>query len=329
MAKSIVSLLCVCLSLLQAPAKAIKVSEDSTFVFSQELLQLSLKSVYLSDLAYSNDPIAEAGQSYQSILVFNDEPDQAVLVAVDGFCMVAFRGTVITSWADIYQNVRLGNEMVCSSDNVCCNVERGFYEGYNTNYQSALDEAVRTCASACTLSEDGTFQVCPTVVLTGHSQGGSIAAAAALYMADLAPVVITFGQPPTIDAPCELLNSDRYYRFENSRVGRRGTTYDPVPYLPICANQFGMQIMLGEDPTGVAVIGKDTELEFTPYDAADGFASHRLTPDVGYIRRIEALVQANAGATVIRSTGFQDGSVCSENVECDSSRCEGERCVRL
>jgi hypothetical protein len=272
------------------------------------------------------------------MFIFTDEPDQALVVAVDGYCFAAFRGTVVTSWIDMYQNMIFGNEQVCNANSAtyglveCCDVERGFYEGYNTNYRTGMEAALRDCASTCTPPTDesgNTDWDCPTVVLTGHSQGGSIAATAALYLTDLSPIVITFGQPPTINSPCNLVDSENYYRFVNSRVGSYGTTYDPVPYLPYDANQFGHQIMLGEDDTSVAYIGKDTEVVFLPYDTANNFASHRLEPpDNGYIQRIDSLFFANAGSSSFYlPTGFRDGSVCSQDVECDSLNCDNERCV--
>lgn len=113
---------------------------------------------------------------------------------------------------------------------------------------------------------------------------------AALYFADLDPTLITFGQMAAIDKPCNLINSDRFYRFENSRSGYFGPTYDPIPNLPYFASHFGRQIMLGDDSTGVAYIGKDDHVHFRPYDTDQAFRTHRLIPeDVGYVHRIENL----------------------------------------
>jgi pimeloyl-ACP methyl ester carboxylesterase len=310
-------------------------TDNTGFVFTEELLQLTRTTVHLSNLAYADNPQGTACDvNYNTIQVWNEEPDQAIVVAVDGYCIAAFRGTVVSSWSDVYQDLQVGNKQVTATkDNVVeyCNAVQGFYEGYNNGFRTELEQALRDCASTCTQSPVDGSVVCPTVVLTGHSQGGSIAAVAALYLTDLYPIVITFGQPPTIDAPCNLVDSENFYRFTNSRVGDRGTTYDPVPYVPYDATQFGHQIMLGEDATGVAYIGKDTATEFWPYDAANGFATHRLDPvDVGYIHRIESLVSTHSGlnsTTPVRSSGFLDGTVCSQDVECDSKNCDNERCI--
>jgi pimeloyl-ACP methyl ester carboxylesterase len=292
-----------------------------SFSVTEEFLLLTQKAVHLSDLAYASDPAsAFPFFSYDTIQVFQDNVDQAVLVSFEGYCMVAFRGTDISSWGDIVQNLRTGNDQVCVNSQ-CCNAERGFYDAYHQNNPVDLENAIRDCAAKCNGSS------CPSVVLTGHSQGGAIAVIAAMYVSDLLPQLITFGQPATLDMPCALVNSDRTVRFENSRVGKRGTTYDPVPYLPYQAHHFGNQIMLGEDSTGVAFIGQDTDIEFDPWDAENFFASHRLTSNVGYMTRIDALVDANRDVPIIRSTGFVNGMVCSQSVECDSKSCSNERCV--
>jgi Lipase (class 3) len=307
-------------------------SSSGTFSFSQELLQITQKAVYLSSLAYDSDPMSSTHMfQYDTIQVFTDDIEQAILVSFEGYCMVAFRGTDTSSWRDIYQNLQTGNEPVCVNG-VCCNAERGFYEGYHNNFQMNLENAVRECAAECTATAtDSTTEllVCPTVVITGSSQGAAIASVAAMFLSDVTPVVITFGQPPTVDTPCALVDEERTFRFENSRVGRRGTTYDPVPYLPYSARHYGHQIMLGEDSTGVAYIGQSAEIEFEPWDSENFFATHRLTSEnVGYIHRIDSLVNANRDVSFVRASGFIDGTVCSKSVECDSKICYNERCVR-
>jgi len=322
-ASSAVTILCVICLLLLAGAP---VASASDFVFTEELLNLTQIAVRLSELAYSNGPVSS---SDQTIYFFNEEPDQALVTEIDGYCFAAFRGTVITSLRDVFQNMQFGNRLVCDSSGggACCNVERGFWQGYNANYRYKMEAALRDCTTRCTNSSF-------PVVLTGHSQGAAIAAVGALYLADLRPILITFAQPPTIDAPCDLINSDKYYRFENSRVreNRGTTTYDPVPYLPVRASHFGHQIMLGEDATSVAYIGKDTAVQFRPWDTDNGFASHRLTPSgIGYIHRIESIVAEYHYSSIrsypVQSSGFVAGSVCSSDVECASKRCSNNICT--
>jgi Lipase (class 3) len=311
---------------------------SASFTFSQELLQLTHKAILLSNLSYEDDPISSAANSfsYSSIDVYNEEVDQAILVKVDDYCLVAFRGTDLSSWYDMYQNVMVGNSPVCdASSGTCCNAVHGFYDAYDRGYRTELEDSIRFCSNQCEVTSTNaseTITKCPTVVLTGHSQGGSIATIASIALSDLSPVVITFGQPPTIDASCPILDGsrNRIFRFVNSRIGRRGTTYDPVPYLPYRASQYGHQIMLGDDTTRVAYIGQTTGVEFEPWDSENFFATHRLSSEsVGYLDRIDLLVSANTNAAVIPSSGFQDGSACTQGSECDSKICYVERCVRV
>ena len=60
----------------------------------------------------------------------------------------------------------------------------GFYEGYWTNYKDTFEVSIRECASTCSNPDE-------CMMLTGHSQGGEIAAVAALLLAYLNPYVIT------------------------------------------------------------------------------------------------------------------------------------------
>ena len=57
---------------------------------------------------------------------------------------------------------------------------------YDTPYRSDMEKSLRDCAKDCVNKDE-------CVVLTGHSQGGAIAAVAAVHLADLNPYVITFG----------------------------------------------------------------------------------------------------------------------------------------
>jgi pimeloyl-ACP methyl ester carboxylesterase len=176
-----------------------------------------------------------------------------------GYCFAAFRGTTLRL-DDWRQNFLLGTEQVCKGskgDKECCFTRKGFYPAYNTVYKRDLETALRECAGYCSDPEG-------CVVLTGHSQGAAIAAVAALYLSDLNPYVITFGQPLTVDQPCPLIHSQRYYRYVNSKdsvEGRvDGISYDPVPFLPVDGmDSFGHMIILPSDNTGVAYIGLDAQ----------------------------------------------------------------------
>lgn len=206
---------------------------------------------------------------------------------------------------------------------ICCYV----VVAHRTQYTEAAEQKVRECAATCTNRDE-------CVVLTGHSQGGAIAAVAAVRLADLNPYIITFGQPYTMDAPCSKISSERFYRFINS-VGRsRGIVYDPIPFLPgLGADAFGYQIVLSsDDDTSVAYIGLDAQDYFGPLDLTASAHSMVGTTDApGYLDRIKSLM--NNHTYPIRDNGYVPGSLCSEGKECTTGVCEKEtsfswsRCV--
>jgi hypothetical protein len=164
--------------------------------------------------------------------------------------------------------------------------------------------------------------------LVWYLSRGAVAVVAAISLADLAPIVITFGQPPVVDLPCNAIDHGTIYRFENSRTGWFGPTYDPVPAIPYPARHIGHQIMLSDDSTGVAYIGSDSEQTFWPLDFANAFASHRLETKDGYSGRIQNLVRSYSSQTEgsVRSTGFITGTRCSQDVECAAGSCSKKRC---
>ena len=188
--------------------------------------------------------------------------------------------------------MKIGTEEVCvevAGSPECCTSRVGFYDAYDTVYRHEVEEAVRKCAANCKDKDD-------CVSITGHSQGGAIAAVAAVILADLNPYVITFGQPPTLDAPCDLLTSERIFRYVNTKQTNVGIAYDPVPMAPgLGADHFGNMIVLGDDPTGVAFIGLDAQDFLQPY--LNGIEAHYMAGNgtyPGYADRIDALTAPNA-----------------------------------
>ena len=206
-----------------------------------------------------------------------------------------------------------------------------------TTYKDELEHAIRTCAKTICLNS----RPDECVVFTGHSQGGAIAAVAGLILADLNPYVITFGQPATIDAPCDLVTSERWYRFINTKPSIDtgvGITYDPVPFVPgLGAASFGHMILLGDDPTGVAYVGLDSQDVFGPLNTL-GFEAHSMihgdgVPYLGYTDKLKLILNTTNYTYPLRVNGYQAGSLCSQSIECQSNRCEREttfsfaRCV--
>jgi hypothetical protein len=200
----------------------------------------------------------------------------------------------------------------------CCTTHSGFYTAYHAGYLVELEAAIRKCAKTCQNPDE-------CVVFTGHSQGGAIAAVAGLAMADLNPYVITFGQPATIDAPCDMISSERWYRFVNTKSSDDiGIAYDPVPFVPgLGADFFGHMIILGEDPTGVAYIGLDANNAFGPLntfgEAHSMIAAHGV-PFPGYADRLKALLE-NTSDFPIQADGFSNHAQCTDSSECLSKNC--------
>lgn len=222
-------------------------SVSASVVLSKEIMELAKTGAILSKLAYDEDP---KGEEYGRFGFYDAEPDQALVAQRDGYCFGAFRGTTLT-WIDWQQNFDPHSHDICDNTG-CCKTRKGFYDAYMTDYRQDFEDAIRACAKECDNADE-------CVVLTGHSQGGAIAAVAALFLADLNPYVFTFGQPTTIDAPCDKVTSARWFRFVNTKESDLvGISYDPVPFVSgLGADSFGHMILLSNgvyEPTDVTVL---------------------------------------------------------------------------
>ncbi|KAG7344415.1 lipase class 3 [Nitzschia inconspicua] len=308
-------------------------SAGSSLVLSDHIMSLTKEAAKLSMLAYGETEPEDTVTHDYSAFGYNDaEHDQALTVETsDGHCFVAFRGSSLTidDWS---QNLTIGSQNVCvdvAGTTECCTVRAEFYDVYDTVYRKDMEDTLRKCASKCENKDDCT-------IITGYSQGGAIAAVAAVFLADLNPYVITFGQPPTLVAPCNLVTTERIFRYVNTMKTDLSIAYDPVTMTPgLDANHFEKMIVLGDDPTGVAFVGLDDQ-EFLQQNL-NGIAAHYMTgngTDPGYIDRIDALTAPNA-TYPIRSNGFMLGSTCSINAECESNECSKElfggwkRCIGI
>jgi pimeloyl-ACP methyl ester carboxylesterase len=348
-------------------------------VLSQEIVELAHAAAALSRLALVDDPAGAAAEAaasgeesapsssivWKRFQVFASEPDLAIVAKASGYCFASFRGTVnsgsraVEDWGE---NLNVSEQRHCwtsemeeeegeadvassepSYSSACCSVRRGFYLAYRNGFRRDLEDAVRACAADCT-------NVNECVVLAGHSQGGAIAAVAALHLADLNPYVVTFGQPPAIDAPCPAVTSGRWFRFVNSIGGAgtavgsdsgtgstgsggifgsdQGISYDVVPFLPDLgtAAHFGHLLVLGDDPSAVAYGGLDAQAALSPRSvAAHGISSDLGNDDApGYLDRIAAIRAhyATRAPYPVKVSGYGEGSRCTADWECESGACE-------
>lgn len=150
----------------------------------------------------------------------------------------------------------------------------------------------------------------------------SVVSYVAVSLSDLNPYVFTFGQPPTIDAPCPLITSERWYRYINTKAvesGLIGIAYDPVPFAPSMGMEtWGHMILLGDDAQHVAYVGLDAQDEFSPLNI-HGFESHSMvhangTTYPGYLDRLQAIIKlydsGMDGTYPVVTSGFPAGSLC-------------------
>eukprot|EP00527_Entomoneis_sp_CCMP2396_P004298 CAMPEP_0198141192 /NCGR_PEP_ID=MMETSP1443-20131203/4226_1 /TAXON_ID=186043 /ORGANISM="Entomoneis sp., Strain CCMP2396" /LENGTH=514 /DNA_ID=CAMNT_0043803845 /DNA_START=41 /DNA_END=1585 /DNA_ORIENTATION=+ len=314
------------LSFLLSLALVPQVSADDV-ILSRHIMELANYTAYLSSLAYEEAPSVDPDMDY--LKFFDAEPDQALVIKRGGYCFGVFRGTTMT-WDDWSQNLEVGNHEICADDTdekTCCTTRVGFWHCYDTEYKNKMESALKECAETCDNMDE-------CVVLTGHSQGGAAAAVAGVVLASLNPYVFTFGQPATILSPCERVNSERWYRWVNTKDSETlnsGIAYDPVPFAPgMGADFFGHMILISSDDTGVAYVGLNAQQFFGPLNV-NGFEAHNMyAPEgvafPGYADRISKIMELydQDEKYPVRANGFIPGSYCTEDVECETKKCERE-----
>lgn len=294
----------------------------SEVVLSKHIMQLSLESAKLSKAAYKPEPVVTSsdGELYD-IKNFLEEPDQALFTEKSGYCYVAFRGTTQTT-SDWLQNLKIGNRHVCGvSTSECCEVRRGFYDAYfEPSFTADLEKEVASCVERCTNKDE-------CLILTGHSQGGAIAAVAGVRFAQYNPYVITFGEPPSVEPACKSVSNERWYRFVNTKETEDeiGIAYDPVPFLPgLGTIVYGHFIILGADKERVAYFGLDSTKELSPYvTGVDAHAMYGTLKNPGYVQRIQTLID-EAISYPIPAQGFAAPNYCSQDEECELNKCVQE-----
>lgn len=259
--------------------------------------------------------------------VFTDEPDRALWVKKDDTCFSVFRATTPQA-ADWVQNFPFGDPISFQSplNNKTCTAYAGFHEAYfNTSFVDTYRESLRGCVNSC-----GT-EPCK-LVIGGASQGAAIAAIAAVDFEDMNPLLLTFGQPPTLisnrDGPCDAINPNRYLRFINTIEGTRPffdrpfLLYDIVPALIVRnrTDNIGNFLVLSENNTGVLQFPNEGRPFLRP--TLWTVEGHLI---VSYLPTVERL--RNSATWPIPVKGWGGGSLCNFDVECESGECSSRRCT--
>lgn len=288
-------------------------------VLPEDVITYSRRAAQLSKMVYRLGEHVDDSDNPGSITVRStaNGADQALWEKYEGVCYVAFRGTG-TNILDALQNLDPGTKKLCSKSKGCCTIRQGFASGFiDAEYRFELEGWARKCRTDC--------PTCPLVV-TGHSQGGSIAIAAGIVLADLDPYIITFGQPGTIvkdkanAAACgKVMNfNTRFFRFVNTRFELdKDFGVDMVSQLSPGAAHHGTLILLGDDDTRVKLYadGADSGLGFfqgDPLAHSSSLYNARLT-----------MLQKKLKSKV----GFGSGHGCNRNDHCQTGICVQSTCV--
>jgi hypothetical protein len=294
---------------------------DATVVLNEQMLKLANISAFLSNEVYLSAPNVTA-TGFDKLEFFEEGDDAAILAEKDGYCYLSLRGDTM-NLNDWYRNLENSVDKVCSEVDPkhCCNVRKGFYEAYmDPSYKIQMELKTRRCARKCAGSQDG------CLVISGHSEGGGIAAVAGILFESYNPYVMTFGEPPSVSSDCDLIDMDRWYRFVNtvdSEFTSLGFAFDPVPFVPGVGNMIYGQIVIltGEEEDTVAYIGLDTTKDYLPLNfvGADSHAMVGNNLEPGYLDRIETVIEE--GKFPVEFPGFETYDLCSEDTECPSQQC--------
>lgn len=153
------------------------------------------------------------------------------------------------------------------------------------------------------------------------------------------PTIITFGMPPAAEPGCDLVPSERFYRFVNSKKEDDeddDVAFDPIPFSPNWfsgSEHYGHFIVLGDDESNAAYAGFGTDLTFEPAfrDSQNEFSAHSIDgAPYSYESRIGSLLRTAQNTSMPVSTdGFADGTVCKPiyNVLCESGSCQNFLCA--
>lgn len=327
-------------SLLVTRARAGNETQPERFSLSREILAISYEAARLSNISYHlENELIHYGDiweiknsqayitnfthpdfsNYDYLKFFTQEPDQALVAKLGNMCYVSFRGTNVNI-EDWLQNLDPSDRDIHRDNNETaesCEARHGFVDFVDSEAMQYGLKDVSDCMDSISDSCDSATSPC--LVITGHSQGGASAAIASVLLHWMKPTVITFGQPPTLDGGCDLVPSERYYRYINS-LKEEGedddVAFDPVVFSPNFISQskhYGHAILLGEDTKAVKYLGLDEDATFQPkfFDRQNEIAAHLMGKGekTDYDARIGALLENYP----ITTDGFSDGAFCDRD----------------
>jgi len=285
----------------------------------------------------SNSCTLESGSDFGT----NEGDDRVFLVDQGEYCFVAFKGSEAPNpdpnspgWNDwIEQNFdTVITYTVEDGNGNQCLVQGGFYDAYlgrtNANqgigYQAKVESWIKHC-----MESRGNKQL----ILTGHSQGGSVATIAGLIHQHYDSIVINFGAPPVIvrnNSPlrCHWPNGERFWRFINTEMDSGGMDYDAAPFLGSLLGTWhlGANLILQPGDVNDAQSLKYIDSSNPERYQSLAYLDADLSAHSGgfYLDRIEALYHylQNSGRSSVDISGFPIGSGCRYSDECSSNRCD-------
>lgn len=241
-------------------------------------------------------------------------------------------------------------------------VRAGFADFVFTSVALQAQEDLLSCLERNCADKDA------CLFITGHSQGGAASLVLCTYMQScimplvdlpkyfsylaipfaplaailtysLTPTVVTFGMPPAAVPGCDVVPSQRFYRFVNSRKEDDESddiAFDPVPFSPTFISgsaHYGHFLLVGEDPNNAVYLGFDQNSTLEPSftDRTNEIEAHSLSGvPYSYESRINALLDtAKRTGMPVSTDGFADGTVCEPEYSdiCASRSCRDFVCT--
>lgn len=264
---------------------------------------------------WNNHPTIQ--EKYEQFQGWSDMNDQSIVAKThSGTCYAVFSESDIKNLFEQWQNIDPRIKRVGDSD---CIVRRGFFNSYNTSYAEPFHIELQKCLKSC--QENGNTH-CP-LVLSGISQGGSAAMAAAMDLRQYSPMTISFGAPPTILYrwdDCTDFDAANHYQFVNMVDGY----YDQVAlqWNPQRPGHLGKFLLLGDDiddmenTVGTITIAYPADNILEDYRRPRSYDAH--DPDL-YVERIERIYRRGCFPVPVGRWGA--GHRCNYHDECASGVC--------